>query len=611
MSFSIGGLASGIDTAALVQSLMQAERIPQQKLQRQQQDALKAVTSWNDLRTRMQTIQTAAENLATPAKALGSVASTSDDKTVKATATAEAAPGQYSIKVNAIATAQQQTKTGLGPLSMTVGAGRSYLTAGTLTLNLDAAAAGVQKVEVTRASAPAAVYGTVPALPLPAGQTTLTVAVDGGTAVDVDLTKQFTDSEGVVRDVKTAQDLAMSIDQQLAGKGATARLAGGRLEIATSVDGSARTLQVGGSAASALGLSTAVTKGQSALVSVNGKSQEVEPQATPGQVDLGSGIKLEVGQKLGLGATTANVVVTTDTTTLGELQGMLNATGSPASAALIAQPDGTNTMVLSSTATGTAGALTIGAPPGTPVLGGFTATTPTDAVVEINGVAVTRSSNKLTDILPGLSLDLLSKPTDGLARTVTVSRDSTGTVDRAKALVEAMNGFVNKVTVDTRYDVKSKTGGPLVGEGTARSLSASLFQKASGVVGTPTLRALSQLGIETTRDGKFELKSEVLTKKLASDPDAVGKVLAEFGSSVAAFAKESAQTGGILTGRRDGAQSEADARQKQADAMQTRLDKIEKRYKATYAAMETALASLKSQGGAMNAALSSFSSSNR
>ena len=98
MAFSIGGLGSGIDTAALVQSLMQAERIPQTKITARQQVAQKQVASWTDLRTKMQAVQTAAEALRTPAKALGSVATSSDATALKATAsdTALARPVQPS-----------------------------------------------------------------------------------------------------------------------------------------------------------------------------------------------------------------------------------------------------------------------------------------------------------------------------------------------------------------------------------------------------------------------------------------------------------------------------------------------------------------------------------
>ncbi len=604
MGFSISGLGSGIDTAGLVSQLMQAERAPQAKVTARQQAAQKQVTAWNDLRSRMQAVQTAAEAVRATGSALGSVATSSDATALRGTATSSASPGTFLVKVKALATAEQQTRTGLGPASMTVGAGRSYLAAGDLVsaLDLTTADAGVHTVDVTRASSAPTAFGSPLLTGLPAD---LTVALDGGQPVSLTLQNDHADADALVQDVQ----------DQLTARGLTVRasLVGGRLQISAASEGEDVQLQLGGAAATALGLPTTLLKGQDALVVVDGVSQTVSPVAAGGAVareQLGdSGITLRVGERLRVGATRANVVVTSASSTLADLQTMLNATGSPVSAAVVAQGAGT-TLVLSSTATGSAGAVSVtGA--GTPVLTGLVRTPPTEAEVVLNGVTVTRSSNTLADIVPGLTLDLLHTPADGLERTVTVARDSGGTTDRAKALVDALNSLLTTVSTSTKYDVKGGGGGPLVGDGTARSLASSLFSTATTVPPSGTTAGLSQLGIETTREGRFVLKTDVLTKALASDPDGAAAVLGGFATSVADFAKGAGATGGLLTNRRDGAQSDADARRAQFDAMELRLGATEKRYKAQYAKLETAMASLTSQGGALKAALGGLTSTSR
>ncbi|MCW2606202.1 MAG: flagellar hook-associated protein [Frankiales bacterium] len=602
MGFSISGMGSGIDTAGLVSQLMQAERLPQTKITSRQQAAQKQVTSWNDLRTKMQALQTAAEALRTPAKALGSVATSSDKDALRATATADAVPGTYAVTVGQLATAQQQKLTGLGPLSMTVGAGRSYVLAGAApaALDLGTATAGVHTVQVTRASSPATVYGNPVLGALP---TSMTIAVDGGAPRTLPLRSTHTDQA----------DLLADLNDQL-GSDAVASVVGGRLQIASRSEGATRSLQFAGEAATALGLPTTVATGQAALLLVDGVSKTVEPEPAgalvPRAQSLGdSGITLAVGTGVRVGTTRANVLVTTETSTLGDLQAMLNATGSPAGAAVVAE-GATNTLVLSSTATGNEGKLVVQG--GNPVLQGvFTETLEAkDAVVTVAGLTVTRSSNTITDLLPGVTLDLSLKPADGLPRTVTVARDSAGTADKAKTLVDALNAFLTKVATDTKYDVKTRAGGPLVGDSTARSMASTLFSKASSAPSSGPWRALSQIGVETTRDGRFELKSDVLTKALAKDPDGVATVLAGFADSLAVYAKATAETGGLMTSRRDGAQAEADARQKQFDAMEVRLAATERRYKAQFSALETAMARLTSQRGAMSAALGSMDNGN-
>ena len=616
MAFSIGGLGSGIDTNALVQSLMQAERIPQTKITARQQIAQKQVAAWTELRTRMQGVQTAAELLRTPTKALGSVASSSDVAVLKASATESASPGRYDVRVTQLAVAQQQTHAGLGPLSMTVGAGRSYVSAGPQSdlLGLTTAAAGVHSVQVTRSSSAATVYGNPVLASKPRD---LTVSVDGTTAITYTLSKAVHTDDA---------DLLADINGQI-GAFATASIVGGRLQIQGKEEGSQETLAFSGGAATALGLSTAVARGQSASVVVDGVTLDVEPQRTvfaPPQpvapLPIGStppppppatrtqslgasGITLTVGGSLRAGATTrVNVVVTTDTSTLGDVQAMLNATGSPVSASVLPQGD-KNTLVVSSAASGSDGAAKVLAG-AIPVLSGLTTSSAAkNATGTVNGIAFERSSNSIGDVVPGLTIDLLSQPADGLVRTITVGRDTAGTSDKAKALVDAMNALITKIGSDTRYDVRSGTGGPLVGDGTARSLTTTLFSQASATVPSGSVRSLASLGIQTTRSGQFSYDPAVMKKALEADPEAAASVLAGFASSVATYAASVTETGGVLTAKREGAQAQVDARQKQFDAMEVRLTAIQRRYKAQYAALETSISSLNSQRSALSAAL--------
>ena len=120
MAMSVSGLGSGIDTAALVSSLMQAERVPQQKLTALQQAAQKQVNAWLELRTKTTALQSAAEALQTPAKALSHTATSSEPAVVTASAGEGATSTKLTVKVLALATAQQQQVLGLPSGRMTV-----------------------------------------------------------------------------------------------------------------------------------------------------------------------------------------------------------------------------------------------------------------------------------------------------------------------------------------------------------------------------------------------------------------------------------------------------------------------------------------------------------
>jgi flagellar hook-associated protein 2 len=70
-----------------------------------------------------------------------------------------------------------------------------------------------------------------------------------------------------------------------------------------------------------------------------------------------------------------------------------------------------------------------------------------DAAFTVNGVALTRSSNTIADVIPGATLDLLS--TTSSAATLQFTRDSSGVKDKMKALVKAYNDLVSDLKILT------------------------------------------------------------------------------------------------------------------------------------------------------------------
>jgi flagellar hook-associated protein 2 len=111
-SLNLGGLASGLDTNAIVQQLMAVESRPQQRIQQQtlieqaRQQALK------DVNTRIGNLLTAVNALQDPT-AWGDVQTvdSSDAVHLAATRIGGAAPGAYTVTVTRLAAADQYTQT--------------------------------------------------------------------------------------------------------------------------------------------------------------------------------------------------------------------------------------------------------------------------------------------------------------------------------------------------------------------------------------------------------------------------------------------------------------------------------------------------------------------
>ena len=102
--FSIDGLASGLDTTALITQLMAVESIPQRQLQNRVTDTNKVVTALQGLNTRAASLATAATALAGPT-GFQAVTATSSNAAATATAQPGATPSSIRFDVQAIAAA--------------------------------------------------------------------------------------------------------------------------------------------------------------------------------------------------------------------------------------------------------------------------------------------------------------------------------------------------------------------------------------------------------------------------------------------------------------------------------------------------------------------------
>jgi len=100
---SISGLGSGLDTASLVQQLVQLESLRKVQLQRQQSDVQDKLGKFGDLKKLVETLQTKAEALSTSSKFLHFMGETSREGAVSVEVSSTALQGSHSITVQQLA----------------------------------------------------------------------------------------------------------------------------------------------------------------------------------------------------------------------------------------------------------------------------------------------------------------------------------------------------------------------------------------------------------------------------------------------------------------------------------------------------------------------------
>jgi len=99
----VGGLATGLDTNAIISQLMAVEQKPVTALQTQKLQLQAVSTAFNDLQSKLASLKTQADNLAAPATVFPRSVGSSTDSVATATASAGADHGTFSLSVSALA----------------------------------------------------------------------------------------------------------------------------------------------------------------------------------------------------------------------------------------------------------------------------------------------------------------------------------------------------------------------------------------------------------------------------------------------------------------------------------------------------------------------------
>jgi flagellar hook-associated protein 2 len=110
--------------------------------------------------------------------------------------------------------------------------------------------------------------------------------------------------------------------------------------------------------------------------------------------------------------------------------------------------------------------------------------------------------------------------------------DGTAVAGQVSKMVDAVNAVLSQISTATAWNATTKTGGPLTGDPTARSLQQRLLTMVS-TAGAP--------GVRLTRDGTLTFDQNAFLTAFNADPD---KVKAAFGATTG-FTPEAGVTGQV------------------------------------------------------------------
>lgn len=221
-----------------------------------------------------------------------------------------------------------------------------------------------------------------------------------------------------------------------------------------------------------------------------------------------------------------------------------------------------------------------------------------------NPVTLTRSSNVVSDAIPGVTLTLL-KTTGSSTVQVGVSRDVAAVKANITALATAYNDVVKFINERNTYDTATKKGGIFFNEPTVRGVLTQLRTAlSSSVAGLSSVSTAGEIGFKTERDGTVTIDDAKLDTALASSYSAVKSLFINQTSStgIAQLVNNAVDVlddavSGALTLRKNGLTKQITDLTAEIARKEDAVAQYEDRLRRQYAALDGLLGRLQSQIG--------------
>jgi flagellar hook-associated protein 2 len=191
----------------------------------------------------------------------------------------------------------------------------------------------------------------------------------------------------------------------------------------------------------------------------------------------------------------------------------------------------TNSMKISVSGDAALGTLLSHDPAGAPAAQAFSETVAAqNADFKLDGIAVSKSSNTITDAIPGVTLTL-TKTNTGSPTTVSIARDSTGVTGAVGQFVFAYNQINQTLRDLSSYNPTTRQAGILNGDATVRSIQSQLRSVLNSPLGGSAYSSLSEIGVTMQKDGTLAVDNAKLQKAVESNLGDIASMFAATGKA--------------------------------------------------------------------------------
>lgn len=558
---SISGVVSGIKTDEIIAKMMELAQAPLLRMQSRQTNLQIKINVWQELNTRILAFKSKSDALAnaTTFRAMTATSSDTDALTVSASSSAEA--GSYFMKINATAKIHQLKTQGFADTgTTTVGTGIVALGVGSAPKIAISLLAGT--VESVSLAAETALVTGSQTLVIDAVATSATRELTG-TYAGVDEAAARTADAGAagiitingaaitLEDSATMGDVVDAINLKVADTGVTASITGSaddwHVTLTQQSHGSLKQIAYGEDA-------VILNGGAAGDFTVTGTNALGHIGAVVFDAGFGDALQSAAGDVIVLNsAATAGtkdnafdvlkgtaITINSTNNTLAGLRNAINASNSGVTAAIINDGDASTPyrLLITSNTSGTAGAITLDV---SRLTGGVSPVISTlqeaqDASITLGegagAITVTKGSNTITDMIPGVTLNLKASDTEKTI-TVDIAHDTSATKTAVMAFVEQYNNLIDYINPQFTFDIQAGTTGALFGDSRLQILLSDLRSKMGNPMTgiSQDIKVMSQIGIKSIAGDKLEVDETALDHGLVDHMDQVQNLFARQGEA--------------------------------------------------------------------------------
>lgn len=235
-----------------------------------------------------------------------------------------------------------------------------------------------------------------------------------------------------------------------------------------------------------------------------------------------------------------------------------------------------------------------------------------NAAVKLDGFEIEVPENKITDLIPGVTIDLKkAKPGEEISVEITEDVQKIGT--KIGALVSNINGVLKFIKEQNTLDGSHDTSRTLGGDSTLTSIESKIRTAVFTAIQTDSgPKRMSDLGVTFQRDGLLQFDQEKFEAALSKDYKAVsqtltGKYNVQGGGKTTGFIDIIedtsktllAQPNGLLTTRKAGLDSQINQIDRQISNKLRHITQKEEILKAKFARLEETISRIQGQGAGL------------